>query len=701
MKTNTKSDSADLSLVRNIGVAAHIDAGKTTTTERILFYTGKVHRIGEVDDGAATMDWMIQEKERGITITSAVTHCQWRGCEVNIIDTPGHVDFTVEVERSLRVLDGLVVIFDAVGGVQPQSETVWRQANRYHVPRIAYVNKMDRIGSSFLGVVDRIKERLGIAPLVLQLPIGEESAFSGMIDLIRMKALIYKDDLGTVLESSEIPENMKEQAELYREILIESVAEQDEELLEKYFETHDLTEDELVRTIRRGVLNCSLVPILCGTSLKNKGVQPLLDSIVDFLPSPIDVPPVIGKNPENGKEEVRKPSVDEPFSALAFKIQTDPYVGKLTYVRVYSGSLKAGTAVYNAATGKRERVNRILRLHADHREDVDIISAGELAALVGLRNTKTGDTLCSDKHPILLENIVFPEPVISIAIESVTRAEQEKLSEVLTKLQDEDPTFKVKADEETGQILISGMGELHLEIIVDRLIREFNVEANIGKRQVSYKESIRNISRGENIFEKQVGGKGLFAHVSVEIEPLGENKSFEFVNASPAECVPKEFLPAIEQGIHDALETGVMIGYPVIGVRAKFVGGAFHEVDSNELAFKIASSLAVKQALSANDCYLMEPVMKVVVETPEEYLGEVIADLNSRRGRIERMESDLTGIQSAFAMVPMAEMFGYATELRSITQGRAVFSSEFAHYGEIPKNIQEEILGRVYGRSSF
>ena len=701
MKTNTKSDSGDLSLVRNIGIAAHIDAGKTTTTERILFYTGRVHRIGEVDDGAATMDWMIQEKERGITITSAVTYCQWKNCKVNIIDTPGHVDFTVEVERSLRVLDGLVVVFDAVGGVQPQSETVWRQANRYRVPRIAYVNKMDRIGSNFLGVVDRIKERLGVAPLVLQLPIGEESSFGGMIDLIRMKAIIYKDDLGTVLESFEIPEDLKEQAELYREILLESVAELDEELLEKYLETHELTEEELLRTIRRGVINCSLVPILCGTSLKNKGVQPLLDAIVGFLPSPLDVPPVIGVNPENNKEETRKPSEEEPFSALAFKIQTDSYVGKLTYVRVYSGSLKAGTAVYNAVTGKRERVNRILRLHADHREDVDVIYAGELAALVGLRNTKTGDTLCSDKHPILLENIVFPEPVISIAIESVTRAEQEKLAEVLAKLQDEDPTFKVKSDDETGQVLISGMGELHLEIIVDRLIREFNVEANIGKRQVAYKESIKNVSTGENIFEKQVGGKGLFAHVVVELEPLKENKSFEFVNSAPADCIPKEFLPAVEQGIHDALETGVMIGYPVIGVRAKFTGGSFHEVDSNELAFKIAASLAVKQALNANECFLMEPVMKVVVETPEEYLGEVIADLNSRRGRIERMEADLSGIQSAYSVAPMAEMFGYATQLRSITQGRAVFSSEFSHYGEIPKNIQEEILGRVYGRSAF
>ncbi len=703
MKTATKSEKASsLDLIRNIGIAAHIDAGKTTTTERILFYTGRVHRIGEVDDGAATMDWMIQEKERGITITSAVTSCQWRERKINIIDTPGHVDFTVEVERSLRVLDGLVVIFDAVGGVQPQSETVWRQADKYNVPRIAYVNKMDRIGANFLGVIDRIKERLGVSAIPIQFPIGEESTFSGMIDLIRMKAIIYVDDLGSVIEDREIPEELSSQAAFYREMLLESVAELDEELLEKYLETHDLSEEELLKGIRQGVVACNFVPVLCGTSLKNKGVQPLLDAVVDFLPSPLDVPPIKGTNLDGDKDEYRKPDPDEPFAALAFKIQTDSYVGKLTYVRVYSGTLTAGSAVYNAATGKRERVNRILRLHADHREDVQSICAGELAAVVGLRTTKTGDTLCSEKHPLLLENIVFPEPVISIAIESVTRAEQEKLAEVLVKLQEEDPTFKVKSDEETGQILISGMGELHLEIIVDRLVREFNVDANVGKPQVAYKESVRRPSRGEGLFEKQMSGRGLFGHVIVELEPMGNDKPFEFVNSAPSDCcIPKEFLPAIEQGVHDALETGVMIGYPVIGVRARFVGGTFNEVDSNELSFKIASAMAVKQALNMNESFLMEPIMKVVVETPEDYLGEVIADLNSRRGRIERMEAALNGIQSAFATVPMAAMFGYATELRSITQGRAVFSSEFSHYSEIPKNIQEEILGRVYGKSYF
>lgn len=689
----------NLFFVRNIGVAAHIDAGKTTTTERILFYTGRVHKIGEVDDGAATMDWMIQEKERGITITSAVTYCRWNGYRVNIIDTPGHVDFTVEVERSLRVLDGLVVVFDAVGGVQPQSETVWRQANRYRVPRIAYVNKMDRVGSNFFNVVERIQDKLGISAVPIQIPIGEEKDFSGMVDLIRMKTIRYTDDAGAFEISDEIPAELAESAASMREALLEAAAEQDEELLDKYFVDHTLSAGDIVKGLRKGVLSCSLVPVLCGTSLKNKGVQPLLDAIVDFLPSPLDVPPVAGLNPEKNTEAVRRADVCEPFSSLVFKIQTDSYVGKLAYFRVYSGQIKAGSTVFNMTTGKRERINRILRLHADHREDVPSIGAGDLAAIVGLRSTKTGDTLCDEKHPILLENIVFPEPVISVAVESGTKAEQEKLNEALVKLQEEDPTFKVKTDEETGQVLISGMGELHLDIIVDRLAREFNVNASVGKPQVSYKESVRRTSKGESIFDKPLGGRGLFAHVILEIEPMGNDGAFEFKVDMPADAVPKHFIPSIEKGVRDGLETGVMIGYPVIGVRVTLKGGSFNEVDSNELAFKIAATMAVKEALSANESFLMEPVMNVVAETPEQYLGEIISDLNARRGRIGRMEALTGGIQAVYAAAPMAELFGYATEIRSLSQGRATFSSEFSHYSEIPKNIQEEILARVYGRS--
>ncbi|MDQ7823177.1 MAG: elongation factor G [Candidatus Eremiobacteraeota bacterium] len=688
-----------LQSTRNIGIAAHIDAGKTTTTERILFYSGRVHRMGEVDDGAATMDWMVQEKERGITITSAVTYCQWRDHKINIIDTPGHVDFTVEVERSMRVLDGLIVIFDAVAGVQPQSETVWRQADRYHVPRIAYINKMDRTGANFYNVLDRFREKMKVNAVAVQLPIGDESRFEGVIDLISMKAIQYTDELGTNLVKEDIPEDLVSQATLYREILLEAVAEQDEELLDRYYESHTLTAEEIIRGLRKGTISYSIVPVLCGASLKNKGVQPLLDAVVDYLPSPADVPAVIGINPDKRLEVTRKADFEEPFSALAFKIQSDSYVGKLTYFRVYSGTLNVGSSVYNATHKKRERVNRILRLHADRREDISFIGAGDLAALVGMRFTRTGDTLCDEKHPILLEDIKFPEPVISVAIEPRTKADQDKLSDAINRILDEDPTIKMKTDDETGQILLSGMGELHLEIIIDRLLREFNVEANVGKPQVAYKEAIRRPSRGEGKFVKQTGGRGLYGHVVIEIEPLNNGQRFVFLNDLPPGTIPKEFIPAIEQGLRESIETGYLIGYPVIGITATLLGASYHEVDSTELAFKIAASIALKNALSTTECYLKEPIMKVVVETPEQYLGEVIGDLNSRRGRIERMEALPGGIQAIYSHVPLAQMFGYATDMRSLSQGRAIFTSEFAQYSEVPKPIQEEIMERVYGRS--
>lgn len=688
-----------LEKTRNIGLAAHIDAGKTTTTERILFYTGRVHRMGEVDDGAATMDWMVQERERGITITSAVTYCQWRGHKINIIDTPGHVDFTVEVERSLRVLDGMIVIFDAVAGVQPQSETVWRQANKYGVPRIAYVNKMDRIAANFYNVVDKIREKLNTNGVPIQIPIGAENNFEGVVDLITMKAIHYIDELGTNFVREEIPEDLVAQANLYRELLLESVAEMDEELLEKYLDTHTLSPEDIMKGLRKGTINCDLVPVLCGASLKNKGVQPLLDAVIDLLPSPLDVPAIKGINPEKNQAELRQASFEEPFSALAFKIMSDPYVGKLTYFRVYSGILRAGETVYNVAHKKRERVNRILRMHADHREDLPFIGAGDLAAAVGMRISRTGDTLCNEKHPILLEDIKFPEPVISVAIEPKTKVDQDKMGEALNRLLEEDPTFKMKTDEETGQTLISGMGELHLEIIVDRLLREFKVEANVGKPQVAYKETIRRPSRGEGKFVRQSGGRGLYGHVVIEIEPLTDGTKFEFVNNLPTGMIPKEFIPSIEAGLKEALETGYLVGYPVIEIRAILLEGSFHEVDSTDLAFRIAASMALKNALGITECYLKEPIMNVVVETPEQYIGEVIGDINSRRGRILKMDGLQDGIQIVYSYVPLAEMFGYATDLRSLTQGRAIFTSEFYQYAEVPKPIFEEILSRVYGRS--
>ena len=698
MKDDESIDSSNLKFLRNIGLAAHIDAGKTTTTEHMLFYTGRVHKIGEVDEGSTTTDWMVQEKERGITIVSAVTYCNWKDCRINIIDTPGHVDFTAEVERSMRVLDGLIVVFDAVGGVQPQSETVWRQANKYSVPRIAYINKMDRTGASFFGVAEKIEERLGVKTLLLQIPIGNESSFLGMVDLITMKALIYKDDLGLDIEETEIPEDLKEEAEKYREALIDTVSEQSDEITEKYLSGEEISEDEIREAIRKGVISFSFVPVLCGSSLKNKGVQPLLDAVVYYLPSPLDVPPVKGIHPVTNKEIERHANSKEPFSALVYKIQSDPF-GKLTYIRVYSGTISAGSTVYNVRTKKRERFNRIIRLHADHREDVDSASAGDLYAVVGLKNVSTGDSLCDDKNPILLERIVFPEPVISVSIEASTRAEQEKLADALTKLGEEDPTFKVSTDEETGQILISGMGELHLEIIIDRIINEFKVEASVGKPQVSYRESMRKISEGEGIFDKQVSGKTIFGHVKITLEPADDPSKIVFENALKNDEIPKTFIQFVEQGVRDALETGIMIGYPVIGVKAKLIGGTFREMESTDLAFKVASSMAVREAMTKNETFLMEPIMKVDVETPEEYLGEVIADLNSRRGRVENMESTQIGIQQVEASVPLANMFGYATELRSLTQGRAVFSSEFMKYGEVPPNIMSEIMTRVLGYS--
>lgn len=696
MKDDESIDSSNLKFLRNIGLVAHIDAGKTTTTEHMLFYTGRVHKIGEVDEGSTTTDWMIQEKERGITIVSAVTYCNWKDCRINIIDTPGHVDFTAEVERSMRVLDGLIVVFDAVGGVQPQSETVWRQANKYSVPRIAYINKMDRTGASFFGVAEKIEERLGVKTLLLQIPIGSESSFLGMVDLITMKALIYKDDLGLDIEETEIPDDLKEEAEKYREALIDTVSEQSDEITEKYLSGEPITEDEIREAVRKGVISFSFVPVLCGSSLKNKGVQPLLDAVVYYLPSPLDVPPIKGIHPVTNKEIERHATSKEPFSALVYKIQSDPF-GKLTYIRVYSGTISAGSTVYNVRTKKRERFNRILRLHADHREDVESASAGDLYAVVGLKNVSTGDSLCDDKNPILLERIVFPEPVISVSIEASTRAEQEKLADALTKLGEEDPTFKVSTDEETGQILISGMGELHLEIIIDRIINEFKVEASVGKPQVSYRESMRKVSEGEGIFDKQVSGKTIFGHVKITLEPSDDPSKIVFENDLKNEEIPKTFIPFVEQGARDALETGVMIGYPVIGVKVKLIGGTFREMESTDLAFKVATSMAVREAMTKNEKFLMEPIMKVDVETPEEYLGEVIADLNSRRGRVENMESTQIGIQQVEASVPLANMFGYATELRSLTQGRAVFSSEFMKYGEVPPNIQSEIMTRVLG----
>jgi elongation factor G len=689
-----------LEKTRNIGIMAHIDAGKTTTTERILYYTGRIHRMGEVHEGSATMDFLPQERERGITITSAATTCFWGGHRINIIDTPGHVDFTVEVERSLRVLDGAIALFCAVGGVEPQSETVWRQANKYRVPRIAFVNKMDRVGADFFNVVNMIRERLGANPVPIQLPMGQGELFTGIIDLIKMKAVVYKEEtLGATWEEFDIPKELVDMAVEYRTKMLESVSEFDDTLLVKYLDGEEISEDEIKSAIRKATLEFKIVPVLCGSAFKNKGIQRLLDAVVDYLPSPLDINngQVIGHHPFKDDKVVRQVSDDEKFTALAFKIMTDPYVGKLTFIRVYSGTLKSGSYVYNSTQGKKERVGRILRMHANHREDVEEAYAGDIVALVGLRNTKTGDTLCSEDDPILLERMEFPEPVISVAIEPKTKADQDKLGEALSKLMDEDPTFRVTVDEETGQTLISGMGELHLEIIVDRLRREFRVEANIGKPQVAYKETIRKKARAEGKFIRQTGGRGQYGHVWIEIEP-NRGKGYEFIDAIVGGVIPKEFIPAVDQGIREAMQNGIVAGYPVVDVKVTLFDGSYHEVDSSDLAFKIAASIAFKEAAKQAEPVLLEPIMEVEVVTPDEYLGDVIGDLNSRRGRIEGINMRKDG-QVVKALVPLAEMFGYATRLRSITQGRAIYTMQFHHYEEVPQQIADMIIEKVKGKT--
>lgn len=688
-----------LDKTRNIGIMAHIDAGKTTTTERILYYTGKIHRMGEVHEGSATMDFMPQERERGITITSAATTCFWGGHRINIIDTPGHVDFTVEVERSLRVLDGAIALFCAVGGVEPQSETVWRQANKYRVPRIAFVNKMDRVGADFFNVVNMIRERLGANPVPIQLPMGQGELFTGIIDLVKMKAVVYKEEtLGATWEEFDIPRELMNMAVEYRTKMLEAVSEFDDTLLVKYLDGEEISEDEIKSAIRKATLEFKIVPVLCGSAFKNKGIQRLLDAVVDYLPSPLDINngQIVGHHPFKDDKVVRVVSDDEKFTALAFKIMTDPYVGRLTFIRVYSGTLKAGSYVYNSTQGKRERVGRILRMHANHREDVEEAYAGDIVALVGLKFTKTGDTLCSEDDPILLEKMDFPEPVISVAIEPKTKADQDKLGEALSKLMDEDPTFRVTVNEETGQTLISGMGELHLEIIVDRLKREFRVEANIGKPQVAYKETIRRKARAEGKFIRQTGGRGQYGHVWIEIEP-NRGKGYEFIDAIVGGVVPKEFIPAVDQGIREAMQNGIIAGYPVVDVKVTLFDGSYHEVDSSDLAFKIAASIAFKEATKQAEPVLLEPIMEVEVVTPEEYLGDVIGDLNSRRGRIEGINMRKDG-QVIKALVPLAEMFGYATRLRSITQGRAIYTMQFHHYEEVPQQIADIIIEKVRGR---
>ena len=682
-----------LNKVRNIGIVAHIDAGKTTTTERILFYTGRVHRIGEVDEGAATMDWMVQEQERGITITAAATFCQWADHQINIIDTPGHVDFTVEVERSLRVLDGLIVIFCGCGGVQPQSETVWRQANKYRVPRIAYINKMDRRGANFNHVVRQVRERLGVKAVPVQLPIGAEDQFIGVIDIVNRIAKVWKDDLGTQFSEEDIPVKYKEEVEQLRTELLEAIAEEDEQFLDLYLEHPDVSVADISSALRRTVLANKLVPVFTGSSFKNKGVQMLLDGVVNYLPSPNDVPPIKGITLQ-GEEEIRTSSDKEPFAALAFKIMTDPYVGRLTFLRVYSGVLQSGSYVYNSTRDKRERIGRILRMHANHREEVPSIAAGDLAAAIGLKFTTTGDTLCREDRQIVLESISFPEPVISIAIEPKTKADEEKMGNALGRLLEEDPTFRMKVDEETAQTIISGMGELHLEIIVDRLLREFNVGANVGRPQVAYKETIKTKTKAEGRFVRQSGGRGQYGHVLLEIEPLLPGEGFVFESKIVGGVIPREYIPAVSQGVKESLESGQLAGYPVIDIKATLIHGSYHEVDSSELAFKIAGSLAVKEAMTKACPVLKEPIMAVEVLTPESYLGDVIGDLNGRRGKIEKMEVTLGNIQKINVTVPLAEMFGYATRLRSLTQGRASYSMEFAHYEEVPRQIAEGIIDK-------
>ncbi|MBD9009608.1 MAG: elongation factor G [Clostridiales bacterium] len=680
-----------LEKTRNIGIMAHIDAGKTTTTERILFYTGRIHKIGETHEGAAQMDWMEQEQERGITITSAATTAQWKGHRINIIDTPGHVDFTVEVERSLRVLDGSVTVLCAKGGVEPQSETVWRQADKYHVPRMVYVNKMDIMGADFYNVIHMMKDRLKCNAVPIQLPIGAEDEFRGLIDLIQMKAYVYYDELGQDERIEEIPEDMKEKANEYRQALLEHVAETDEALMEKFFEEGDLSVDEIKKAIRKSTIANEMVPVLCGSSYRNKGVQNMLDAVIDFMPSPLDVPPIKGIIPRTEEEAVRHSSDDEPFAALAFKIMTDPFVGKLAFFRVYSGTLNSGSHVYNSVKDNKERIGRILQMHANHREDIETVYAGDIAAAVGLKNTTTGDTLCDEKNPIILESMEFPEPVIRVAIEPKTKAGQEKMGIALAKLAEEDPTFRTYTDDETGQTIIAGMGELHLEIIVDRLLREFKVEANVGNPQVSYRETIRKPAHVNHKYARQSGGKGQYGHVVLDIEPLEPGGGYIFENKIVGGAIPKEYIPAVDAGIQGAMQTGVLAGYPVVDVKCTLVDGSYHEVDSSEMAFKIAASMAFKEGCRQGDPVIMEPIMKVVVNVPEEYMGDVMGDLNSRRGQIQGMEAR-TGAQEITANVPLSEMFGYATELRSRTQGRGQYSMEPSHFEELPKSIAEKII---------
>ena len=684
-----------LERTRNIGIMAHIDAGKTTLTERILFYTGITHKIGETHEGAAQMDWMEQEQERGITITSAATTCQWLNNRINIIDTPGHVDFTVEVERSLRVLDSAVGVFCAKGGVEPQSETVWRQADTYHVPRMAFVNKMDIMGADFYNAVKMMRERLNANAVAVQLPIGAEDDFLGVIDLITMKAYIHKDDLGEVIEEVEIPEDMKEKAEEYHETMIESVAELDEELMMKYLEGEELTVKEIKAAIRKGVINVQIIPVFCGSAHKNKGVQRLLDAIIEYMPAPIDVPAIKGIDPDTEEEIERHSSDEEPFSALAFKIMSDPFVGKLAFFRVYSGTLGSGSYVLNSTKNKKERMGRILQMHANKREEIDMVYSGDIAAGVGLKSTVTGDTLCDEKHPVILESMVFPEPVIHVAIEPATKASQDKLGLALAKLAEEDPTFRTRTDEETGQTIIGGMGELHLEIIVDRLKREFKVEANVGEPQVAYKESIKNAVDVEGKHVKQSGGSGQYGHCKVRFEPMDVNgdKIYEFANEVKGGSIPREYIPAVDAGIQAGMKAGPLAGFQVLGVKATVYDGSYHDVDSSEMAFKIAGSLAFKEGMRKGGGVLLEPIMKVDVTVPEDYIGDVIGDINSRRGRIEGMEPR-NGIQVVHSYVPLSNMFGYSTDLRSKTQGRGQYSMQFDHYEEIPKSIQEKILNK-------
>ena len=680
-----------LEQTRNIGIMAHIDAGKTTTTERILFYTGINHKIGETHDGSATMDWMAQEQERGITITSAATTAYWKGHRINIIDTPGHVDFTVEVERSLRVLDGSVTVFCAKGGVEPQSETVWRQANKYHVPRMAYINKMDIMGADFYHVIDMMKGRLKCKPLPIQLPIGAEQFFKGIIDLLEMKAYVYYDDLGKDIRIEDIPEDMVEKAEQYHSELIEAVVELDDALMEKYLEGEEPTIEELKKAIRKGTIANEVVPVCCGTSYKNKGVQKLLDAIVDYMPAPTDIAHIKGTNPETGEEEERPSSDKEPFAALAFKIATDPYVGKLCFFRVYSGTLAAGSAVYNSTKDVQERMGRILQMHANHRKDIEMCYAGDIYAAVGVKNTTTGDTLCDPKHPIILESMEFPEPVINLAIEPKTKAGQEKMGIGLAKLAEEDPTFRTYTDQETGQTIIAGMGELHLEIIVDRLLREFKVEANVGAPQVAYKETVRRLADVDYKYARQSGGKGQYGHVKIKLEPNESGKGYEFRNEVVGGAIPKEYIGSVDAGIQGAMQAGVLAGYPVVDVIVTLYDGSYHEVDSSEMAFKIAGSMAFKEAMKKADPVILEPIMKVAVNVPEEYMGDVIGDLNSRRGQIQGMEA-VFGAQEIKAFVPLSEMFGYSNALRSRSQGRGQYVMEPSHYIEVPKSIAEKIM---------